>query len=69
MLSTLLITQLGHPKIWLFFQKYQPTSGLPERVFLGQNSPSVGMAYLVVPLKLEVTLVNVALSASCSKIL
>ena len=32
------------------------TSGLPDRVLLGQNSPSVGMTYLVVPLKLDVTL-------------
>ena len=32
------------------------TSGLPDRVLFGQNSPSVGMTYLVVPLKLDVTL-------------
>ena len=36
-----------------------PTSGLPESVLRGQNSPSVGMGYSELPFQLEVILVKV----------
>merc|ERR1719318_1626033 len=48
----------------LLVSKILPTSGFPDKVFLGQNSPSVGMGYWLVPPYVEVILVKVPLSGA-----